>query len=184
MTWESSLTESLGRGRNRSRRLVCAIVALDEWTPVNGNGSWVTFEGVEQDVLPAHVRGGVILPMRNESAMLTTEVRQKPFALIVAPGRDGKAEGSLYIDDGVSIEQQFSTLMNFAYQNGTLTVNGTFNYKDEGAKPIEKLLFLGQSAQKQASLDGQQLQSDYNATSQTVSVPGFSKREAFTVSLA
>ena len=62
-------------------------------------------------------------------------------------------------------------------------MNGTFDCKDEGAKPIENLI-LGQSAQKQASLDGQQLQSDYNATSQTVSVTGFSKMEAFTVSLA
>lgn len=50
-----------------------------------------------------HVRGGSILPTQN-SAKNTDESRKNPFGLIIAPGFDEKAAGTLYWDDGESLD--------------------------------------------------------------------------------
>lgn len=60
----------------------------------------VTLSHVYLTVIPLHVRGGRILPLRIiESANITTEVRTKSFYLLITPGIDGTAEGSLSPDD-------------------------------------------------------------------------------------
>lgn len=49
-----------------------------------------------------HVRGGYILPMQ-EPALTTTDSRKNPFSLLVALDEAGKANGSLFWDDGDTI---------------------------------------------------------------------------------
>ena len=62
-------------------------------------------------------------------AMTTTILRKTDFELVVAPGLDGTASGSLYVDDGVSIEQAKTTTVAFTFSHGTLKVNGQFGYE-------------------------------------------------------
>jgi alpha-glucosidase len=72
--------------------------------PVRGRGEWVDLKGIPFDRIPLHVRGGCIVPLRAESANTTTELRKKEFEILVAPGLDGVARGSLYVDDGETLD--------------------------------------------------------------------------------
>lgn len=72
--------------------------------PVRGKGEWVELNDVPYDRIPLYIRGGCAVPLRTESAMTTTELREKGFEILVAPGLDGKARGSLYVDDGETLD--------------------------------------------------------------------------------
>ncbi|CAJ2502526.1 Uu.00g099200.m01.CDS01 [Anthostomella pinea] len=108
---------------------------------VVGTGASITVEGQEWTDLPLYLRGGVIVPIRAESAMTTTELRTKPFEILVPNGGDGTANGTLYLDDGVSIEQPATSEITFAYADGVLTVGGTFGYATDVR--VSKVTFLG-----------------------------------------
>ncbi|KAL8424132.1 hypothetical protein RB596_004099 [Gaeumannomyces avenae] len=81
----------------------------DFWTrqPVRGEGRTVTRTGVGWDEIPVHVRGGSVVPLRargdaNSTAALRAD---EGFVLLVAPGlHGGTARGSLYLDDGESLD--------------------------------------------------------------------------------
>ncbi|KAJ2981858.1 hypothetical protein NUW58_g6585 [Xylaria curta] len=75
-------------------------------TRVEGTGASITVSDVPWTRIPLFLRGGVVFPVRAESALTTTALRTKPFELIVAVGRDGRASGSLHVDDGISIVQR------------------------------------------------------------------------------
>ncbi|PLB33629.1 putative alpha-glucosidase [Aspergillus candidus] len=94
--------------------------------PVVGQGANITLEDIDITHIPLHIRGGSIIPVRSSSAMTTTELRKKNFELIIAPGLDGKASGSLYLDDGDSLEQEATLEVEFTYEKGTLHVKGKF----------------------------------------------------------
>jgi alpha-glucosidase len=97
--------------------------------PVQGNGSMVNLTNVNFTTIPLHVRGGAILPLRMESANTTTQLRTKGFHLLIAPGMDGSANGSLYIDDGVSLQQSSTTFVNFTYaKDGAFSMSGDYSY--------------------------------------------------------
>jgi len=95
---------------------------------VRGNGDWITRENVNWTDIPVHIRGGTILPLRQNSANTTTELRKQDFELIVAPGLDGTARGDLYLDEGELIEQPATSFITFEFSNGTLRMDGTFGY--------------------------------------------------------
>jgi len=77
--------------------------------------------------------------------MTTTDLRKKNFHIVVAPSSNGKAEGLLYIDDGVSLKQPKVTEIAFTYANGELKAKGQFGY-NAGVK-VAKVLFLGISSE-------------------------------------
>jgi alpha-glucosidase len=54
---------------------------------------------------PIFIRGGYILPIQ-KAGNTTKTSRLNPWSLIVALDKDGKAEGSLYLDDGINIVQK------------------------------------------------------------------------------
>jgi len=95
---------------------------------VRGNGDWITRENVNWTDIPVHIRGGTILPLRQNSANTTTELRKQDFELIVAPGLDGTARGDLYLDEGELIEQPATSFITLEFSNGTLRMDGTFGY--------------------------------------------------------
>ncbi|KAI1483008.1 glycoside hydrolase family 31 protein [Daldinia eschscholtzii] len=121
---------------------------------VDGEGKYVTVTDQEWTDLPLYLRGGVIIPLRAESGMTTTEVRSKPFEILVPVGKDGKASGRLYVDDGVSVEQPATSDILFEYADGVLSINGTFGYKAEELR-ISKVTFLGVGSGDGKKRDGE-----------------------------
>lgn len=61
---------------------------LFTFAAVEGAAANITVDVPITDI-PVHIKSGSIIPMRNESAMTTTELRTKPFQLVVAPSRNG-----------------------------------------------------------------------------------------------
>lgn len=95
---------------------------------IQGKGTYVTVTDQGLTDIPLYIRGGTIIPLRAESAMTTKELREKDFELLIAIGSNGTASGQLYLDDGVSLEQNGTTLVQFNYAEGNLVVDGTFGY--------------------------------------------------------
>ena len=122
----------------------------DYWTfaAVRGNGSMVTLTNVDYTTIPVYMKGGSIIPIRANSANTTTALRQQNFNVIIAPGLDGKATGSLYLDDGDSLVQQGITDINFYWDGKSLTSNGTYGYqggsKRDAGVVVESVIILGQ----------------------------------------
>ncbi|KAG8814457.1 hypothetical protein FRC18_001947 [Serendipita sp. 400] len=107
-----------------------------------GPGAKMWVRQVELDEIPLLVRGGTIIPMREESAMTTKELRKKDFELVVAPGSDWAAKGSLYLDDGVSLEQASTLEVSYAFDATELTVTAAGRYNVNGVK-YSKISILG-----------------------------------------
>lgn len=122
--------------------------------PVRGNASFVELE-VNLTSIPVHIRGGTILPLRAQSAMTTTELRKQDFEIVVAPGLDGSASGSLYLDDGVSLTQHATTEVSVAYSNGTVSISGQYWYNP--GVSVSKIVLLDAAKPKRAALNDQDL---------------------------
>ncbi|KAH2750320.1 hypothetical protein KXW10_005659 [Aspergillus fumigatus] len=128
---------------------------------LRGRGANVTLSNIDVTEIPIHIRGGSIIPVRSESAMTTTELRKKGFELIIAPGLDGTASGSLYLDDGDSIEPRATLELEFTYRKGHLQVKGKFGFRTE--VKINAVTLLGQSAPASKSADVASLDSGRQA---------------------
>ena len=123
---------------------------------ITGEGKDITRGNVAYDQIPVHIRGGSIIPLRVNSANTTTALRKENFELIVAVGKNGKAEGSLYLDDGESIVQKGTTYAKFKYEKGLLKVTGKFGYKTDNK--IVKVTVLGlKEKPKSAQISGQRV---------------------------
>lgn len=135
----------------------------ETFQPLRGHGERVAFDNVNFTQIPMHIKGGSIIPLRVESANTTTELRKNDFKLLIAPGLDGTASGSLYLDDGESLIQDGITDIEFRYSaDGIFVMNGTFEY-DSGVS-IESIVLLGQ----QSEPSGLGEKADYDAGSGAV----------------
>ncbi|RPA99054.1 hypothetical protein L873DRAFT_971332 [Choiromyces venosus 120613-1] len=101
---------------------------------VRGEGKNATLTDIPFDEIPLHIIGGNILPFRSSSAMTTTELRTRPFTIVVAPNEGGEATGSLYIDDGVSVEQKATVDVTMEYKKGRLSIKGRFGFRGASVK--------------------------------------------------
>lgn len=97
--------------------------------PIQGQGKFISLINVNFTTIPVHIRSGVVLPLRMQSAMTTAELRTKDFELIIAPNSLGMATGSLYVDDGVSLVQKAATAVQFNFTSSKLNVTGHFGFK-------------------------------------------------------
>lgn len=139
------------------------------FSPVRGNGSVVSLDDVGFQTIPIHIRGGTILPLRNESANTTTELRKKTIQLVVAPGLDGTASGTLYQDDGISLEQNATSYVNFSWNGTVLSVRGS--YDSASTTSLSNLNTFGASGiPTSVTYKGRELQTWYNETTQVVGV--------------
>ena len=98
---------------------------------MQGKGEYINLTDVGFDSIPLHIRGGSILPLRAESANTTTELRKNDFVLWIAPNATNQATGSLYLDDGDSLEQPATSLITFSYDNGAFSMSGDFGYQTD-----------------------------------------------------
>lgn len=119
---------------------------------VVGEGAYITVEDQSVSDLPLYYRGGVIVPLRANSSMTTTDLRKQDFEIVVPVGADGTAEGELYLDDGESIEQAGVTSITFKFDGTYLTAEGTFDYGTD--LKISKVTILGLSSNKCRSSTG------------------------------
>jgi alpha-glucosidase len=137
--------------------------------PVRGNGETISLEDIDFQTIPIHVRGGSILPLRMESANTTTQLRTKPFEVIVAPSLNGTANGTLYMDDGLSLQQASTTYINFSWNGSTLSVRGS--YEHDTGMTIDGIKMLGVSTQpRSVTYMGTSLSTEYNGTSQVLTI--------------
>ncbi|CUM67385.1 uncharacterized protein PRCAT00005079001 [Priceomyces carsonii] len=90
--------------------------------------------------IPFHIRGGNVIPTQ-EPAYTTTESRKNPFSLIVALDIEGKAKGSVYIDDGESQVVKSSLYVEFSAANGSLHSVGHGDYKSK--QSLSNITVLG-----------------------------------------
>lgn len=62
-----------------------------------------------------HIRGGSIIPLQKPGST-TAATRRTPWSLVVALDDDGHAEGKLYLDDGESVVQEATKLVQVCAQ--------------------------------------------------------------------
>jgi alpha-glucosidase len=120
----------------------------DYWThaKIDGQGANVTVSNLTYTDIPIHIRGGSIIPHRANSANTTKALRQQDFYILVAPGADGTAKGSLYLDEGERIEQPETSEVQFSFADGKLTTTGSFGYSGASGESITvvQVVVLGQ----------------------------------------
>jgi alpha-glucosidase len=133
--------------------------------PVRGEGKSITLNDVEVTDIPLHIRGGNIVIQRTEGDMTTTGLREKPFEIIIAPDLNGKASGSLYLDDGDSIEQPATSEIEFGYEDSVFKMTGKFDFKVADSVKIVSLTVLGQD--EEPTSEGP-MELDFDAKSKTV----------------
>ncbi|EGC44131.1 alpha-glucosidase [Histoplasma capsulatum var. duboisii H88] len=139
--------------------------------PVRGEGKSVTLNDVDFTHIPLHIRGGNIVPLRANSANTTKTLREQPFNIIIAPGLDGDATGSLYLDDGESLEQKHTMDIKFSYNKGQFKMEGKFDPKAIGQLKIASISVLGHDG-KAAEFKmegGEGSQYEYNAETEVFS---------------
>jgi alpha-glucosidase len=61
--------------------------------------------------------------------MTTKALREEDFELYVAPGQDGNAEGTLYLDDGESLLQNGVSEITFTWDGVALKMEGSFGFE-------------------------------------------------------
>lgn len=141
----------------------------DGFAPVRGTGATIALSDIDFTTIPLHIRGGNILPLRTESANTTAELRAKGFHILVAPGVNGQAKGSLYLDDGVSLEQASITLINFTYDNGSFSMSGEYGYAANVS--IERISVLGVGAEPpNITVTGLASTFSFNSTTQVFTI--------------
>lgn len=126
-------------------------IFYDFYTHAQVKGQAATITKTDQSLtdIPLFYRGGVIVPLRVKSAMTTTDLRGENFELIVPVGKDGTAEGSLYLDDGESLKPDAMSNIIFRYAKGQLKISGDFGYKTNAK--ITKITLLGVGESKTAA---------------------------------
>ena len=104
--------------------------------------------------IPLFIRGGHVLPIRVKSGMTTTEVREQDFEVVAALDREGRAEGSLYLDDGESLVQNETSEIKICFENGSISVTGTFEYATSARlKAVTVLGLAGESGSEAGDRD-------------------------------
>ncbi|KAK4904967.1 hypothetical protein LTR49_025674 [Elasticomyces elasticus] len=99
---------------------------------VRGHGEMVTLTDVAYTTIALYYKGGSIVALRANSANTTTDLRKEDFSIVIAPSLNGTASGSLYLDDGVSIEQAATSYIEFSYDaSGHF---GCFDHQHHGAR--------------------------------------------------
>lgn len=133
-------------------------------------GKTHTFTNVDTTSIPLLIRGGVVIPLRAQSANTTTALRKQDFELLVPLDEEKRATGELYIDDGVSVAQKRGgvTDVTFTYEGGVLSINGTFAV--DALPRITKVTVLGEDCKTKKSKSGNKSAGEDGKRSRSVKV--------------
>lgn len=124
--------------------------------------------------IPVYIRGGCILATQ-QMAMTTRDARKTPWSIIIAPGVNGSAQGSLYLDDGSSITPNATKLVTMSARMGSVnvTVSGSYTGLD---LPLANITILGvprAPPSNVVSINGQQVaNSTYDSVGQRLLITG------------
>jgi len=130
------------------------------------------------DFIPIHIRGGIIIPTQTPYST-TLKTRSGPFTLLVPLDQNGVAEGSLFLDDGESLDTVDSNAYNFisfALTNDAETYTLTSVISGGGFSGINTLTvanatFLGVAkAPKEVSVNKATVTFTYDATNEKLVV--------------
>jgi alpha-glucosidase len=123
--------------------------------PVSGAGSSITYNNVGTSDIPILVEGGSIIPARIKGAMTTKALRDNDFELLVAPDANGKASGTLYLDDGESLVQAGTSEIQFSWDGTKIKMAGTFGFSTRvGVKSVTIYGSEPETYQLNEGLDG------------------------------
>ncbi|TDZ13568.1 Alpha-glucosidase [Colletotrichum spinosum] len=127
--------------------------------------------------IPVYIRGGYVLPLQ-EPGKTTKESRANPWGLLVALNAEGGAKGSLYVDDGESLEQEATLTVEFTALDGVLKASSSGEFKD--SNPLGNVTVLGVRRDISiVTLDDEVLDSDLwtlNTASHALHVHGLQSR--------
>ncbi|KAF2677493.1 glycoside hydrolase family 31 protein [Lentithecium fluviatile CBS 122367] len=87
-----------------------------------------------------HVRGGSILALQ-QPRLTTRDTRNTPYSLLVVLDESGKAKGSLYLDDGESLEQNATCLVQFSFADSCLNFSSEGDY--HASQPLANITITG-----------------------------------------
>jgi len=92
------------------------------------------------DKIPLLMQGGHIIPRRDRPRRSSGLMRYDPFTLVVVLGKDGNAEGSLYLDDGETFDYQQGAHIhrNFVFDKASSTLSS----RDVGVKGSKTAAYL------------------------------------------
>jgi alpha-glucosidase len=90
--------------------------------------------------IPVHIRGGHILATQ-PMAMVTRDARKQPWSLLVALGTEGSASGSLYLDDGESLNPHTKLYVEMAASKNRIYASARGYYDDEN--PLANVTVMG-----------------------------------------
>eukprot|EP00833_Pecoramyces_ruminatium_P017697 jgi/Orpsp1_1/1191729/evm.model.d7180000088088.1 len=142
----------VGKGIMITPVLTQGATSVEGYFPAGKWYDWydptVSFQGPAYKIInaplehiPVHLRGGYIIPTQGPS-LSVYENRNLPFGLIVTLDNEGKAQGELYLDDGISIEVNGKkSEIIFEANNGKLTGTGKYNYNEK--QKLESIKILG-----------------------------------------
>lgn len=151
-----------------------------------------------RDKIPVFQRGGSIIPRKDRVRRASTLMREDPYTLVIALDSDGKAQGTLYIDDEHTFDYRQGKFLYlaFSYEGGVLTSkkidpNGSY----DTASWLERVIVIGLHKQptkvsvNSATVGTRDLESTFESGSATqgsqltIRKPGVSMREEFTITI-
>jgi len=104
-------------------------------------GSHVIQTGLER--IPVFQRSGTIIPKKERARRSSTQMANDPYTLVIVLDSKGKANGDLYVDDGVSFDHKNGAYMtnDLSFENGVLSskVSGSFPAKNT----VERIVVVG-----------------------------------------
>ena len=97
----------------------------------------------QKNYVPAFIKGGNIIPLQERQRRSSSLMKNDPFTLVVALGRDLAATGKLFVDDGNSFNykqgEYLEAIMEF--KEDTLRFSVGHNWGSDNS--IEKIVILG-----------------------------------------
>ncbi|KAI9262405.1 alpha glucosidase [Phascolomyces articulosus] len=91
--------------------------------------------------IPLHIRGGSILPLKTTPHLVLKETIATPYTFLIALDQKGTASGTLFIDDGHTIEPELTTYYKLEFKDGKLEATGGFDYPNP--EPLSTIKVLG-----------------------------------------